>query len=135
MSASTPGPDAQVPVLRFEGGIPGIEDARGFVLSDLSEDGTFQQLTCVDDPDLAMVVAVPWLFFPTYAPELPDADRQALEIDAPEDAVVFCSVIADEDGRCLYLNLRAPFVANPRTLDARQVILDDEDLPLRARVG
>jgi flagellar assembly factor FliW len=124
-------PDA-TSVLRFHDGIPGFADAHGFVLSDLTEDGTFQLLTCVEDPDLSLVVTSPWLFFPDYAPTLPDSDQRVLGIDRPEDAVLFCTVIADDDADALHLNLRAPFVANANTLAARQVVLDDPDLPLRA---
>ena len=121
------------PVLRFDDGIPGFSEARGFVLSDLTEDGTFQLLTCVEDPDLSMVVASPWLFFPDYEPDLPEGDRRYLGIEEPEDAVLFCSVVADEDEDRIHLNLRAPFVANVRSHTARQVVLD-EALPLRATV-
>lgn len=128
--------DAQdPPVLRFADGIPGFADAHRFLLSDLTEDGTFQLLTCVEDPELSLVVAIPWLFFPDYAPELPEGDRRGLGIEDPTDAVVFCSVTAEDDVDELVLNLRAPFIANAHTREARQVILQDEDLPLRAPVS
>lgn len=123
----------ELAVLRFEDGIPGFTGARRFVLSDLTDDGTFQLLRSVDDPDLSLVVTSPWLFFPDYAPELPDIDQSVLGITDPAEAIVFCSVIA-EDTDELLLNLRAPFIANGRTRDARQVILEDESLPLRASV-
>jgi flagellar assembly factor FliW len=120
-------------VLRFADGIPGFADARRFVLSDLTDDGVFQLLTCLDDPELSLVVASPWLFFPDYAPELPTSDQRVLEIDAPDDAVVFCTVTVPDDTEQLLVNLKAPFVTNVRTHEARQVVLD-EDLPLRAPV-
>lgn len=125
--------DIEAAVLSFDDGIPGFTGARRFVLSDLTDDGTFQMLRCVDDPDLSLVVTSPWLFFPDYAPELPDVDQVVLGIQEPTEAVVFCSVIA-EDTDELVLNLRAPFIANSRTRSARQVILDDESIPLRAAV-
>ncbi|MFA9446398.1 flagellar assembly protein FliW [Egicoccus sp. AB-alg6-2] len=128
-----PDVDEQFAVLRFAEGIPGFPGARGFILSDLTDDGTFQLLSSVEDPELSLVVASPWLFFPDYAPELPVSDQDVLGIEQPEDAVLFCTVIAD-DNEALHLNLRAPFVANARTLDARQVVLDDSELPLRATV-
>jgi flagellar assembly factor FliW len=120
-------------VLRFADGIPGFADAHGFVLSDLTDEGTFQLLTSVDHPDLSLVVTSPWLFFPDYAPELSDGDQRVLGIERPEDVVLFCTVTAD-DTDALHLNLRAPFVANARTHAARQVVLDDDELPLRATV-
>ena len=127
-------PDTELPVLRFEDGIPGFPAARHFALSDLTEDGTFQLLTCVDDPELSLVVASPWLFFPDYAPDIPTGDAEGLQLEQAEDAALFCSVIADDHEDRIALNLRAPFVANARTLAARQVVLLDEDLPLRADV-
>ncbi|GGI06661.1 flagellar assembly protein FliW [Egicoccus halophilus] len=121
-------------VLRFRDGIPGFPTALRFVLSDLTDDGTFQLLTNVEDPSLALVVASPWLFFPDYTPELPVGDQVVLGIDRPEEAVLFCTVIADDETEALHLNLRAPFVLNARTLAARQVVLEDTGLPLRATV-
>lgn len=119
-------------ILRFDEGIPGFADARNFVLHDLTEDGVFQQMTCLEDPELAFVVLYPWLAFPDYSPELPESDQQALGITNPAEAVVFCSVLIDEEEGELFANLRAPFIAHARTLTARQVVLSDESLPMRA---
>lgn len=123
-------------VLRFPDGIPGFPQAQRFVLRDLSEsgDGAFQLLESVDDADLAMVVTVPWLFFPDYALELDDIDRHELGLERPEDAVVFCAVTTGEDGEAVYANLLGPFVVNARTRTGRQVVLADGSLPLRARL-
>lgn len=133
LDAPTSPSDGDVAVLRFADGIPGFAEAHRFALSDLTEDGTFQLLTCVEDPGVSLVVASPWLFFPDYAPELPDGDRRVLGLEDPTEAVLFCSVTAEDDVEQLVVNLRAPFVANASTRAARQVILD-EDLPLRAPV-
>jgi flagellar assembly factor FliW len=123
------GPD----VLTFDGGIPGFASAERFTLGDFTEDGTFQLLRSLDDPELSLVVTSPWLFFPDYGLDLPETERRELGIEDPAEALVFCSVIA-EDTEELFLNLKAPFVANARTRAARQVVLDDPDLPLRALV-
>lgn len=120
-------------VLTFRGGIPGFADAERFALQDLTDDGTFQLLACVDDPEVSLVVTSPWLFFPDYAPDLPDGELRTLGIEESSELVVFCSVRAD-DADELQLNLRAPFVAHARTHAARQLVLDDADLPLRATV-
>lgn len=127
-------PDASsVRELRFDDGIPGLTGAARYVLQDLTDDGTFQTLICVEDPSVSLVVTSPWLFFPDYAPQVPEVDREVLDLETPEDAIVFCTVVA-EDTDELALNLRAPFIVNQRTLSARQVLLEDEDLPLRATV-
>ena len=127
--------DTELRCLTFEVGIPGFADAKRWVLSDLTDDGIFQQLTCVDDPSLALVVLFPWLAFPDYAPDLPDAELRTLGIESPEDVVLFCAVTIDEENEQLYVNLRAPFVTHARTLAARQLVLDDETLPIRATIA
>ncbi|MCC5949520.1 MAG: flagellar assembly protein FliW [Nitriliruptoraceae bacterium] len=120
-------------VLSFEDGIPGFGTTRRFTLEDLTDEGTFQLLAAVEDPERSLVVTSPWLFFPDYTPDLPREDVRVLALKQPEDALVFCSVIADDHDE-MYVNLRAPFVANARSLSARQVVLDDAQLPLRAPV-
>jgi flagellar assembly factor FliW len=121
-------------VLTFDGGIPGFAAAERFTIGDFTVDGTFQLLQSLDDPELSLVVTSPWLFFPDYGLDLPEFERRELGIEDPTEALVFCSVIA-EDTEELFLNLRAPFVANARTRAARQVVLDDPELPLRALVS
>jgi flagellar assembly factor FliW len=123
------------PTLRFAEGIPGFPDLRRFTLLELAPDGAFQLLQSLDDPDIAMVVSVPWLFFPDYAPELGEAEQRDLGIDSPEEAVLFCPVAIDPDGETVYVNLLGPFVVNQRTNQGRQVVLADSSLPVRAPVS
>ena len=108
----------------FEDGIPGFPDHTSFVLVNFVEDGVFQLLQSVDDPDLAMVVASPWIFFPDYEPELTELDRSGLGLENAEDAVVFCSVVVADDSN-LSMNLLGPFVVNKHTRTGRQVVLMD----------
>lgn len=121
-------------ILRFPAGIHGFEDARRFTLRDLEEGGTFQLLECVDDPNLAMVVCIPWLLFPDYAPEIDEITQSELELTTPEDAIVFCSVTVEPDSEALYVNLLGPFVVNAHTLRGRQVVQHDLNVPVRASV-
>lgn len=120
--------------LRFDDGIPGYPDARNFVLSELVQDGAFQVLQNLEDPDLALVVAVPWLFFPDYSPELSDVDQDGLGIERQEDAIVFCPVTIDPDAETMHMNLLGPFVVNVATRVGRQIVLADQDFPLRAEI-
>jgi flagellar assembly factor FliW len=121
-------------VLRFRDGLPGFPGYERFALTELAEDGAFQLLQSVDDPDVSMVVTVPWLFFPEYAPELGEADQSDLGIERPEDATVFCPVTLDAEEETVYVNLLGPFIVNVRSRRGRQVVLADPDLPVRAAV-
>ncbi len=125
---------SQPKILSFPEGIVGFPDARTFTLSDLDESGTFQLFDCAERPELSMVVVVPWLLFPDYAPELDEPTQQALGIERPEDAIVFCSVTVEPEDEALYCNLLGPFVVNASTLQGRQVVQADLNLPVRASV-
>ena len=123
-------------VLVFADGIPGFPELHHFALSDLADTGVFQELLSLDDPGFAMIVAVPWLFFPDYAPELTEEEQEELQIFDPEQAIVFCPVTVDleESGGRIYVNLLGPFVVNSETLRGRQLVLTDSGYPVRAEL-
>ncbi len=122
---------SEAPVLTFDEGIPGFRRSRRFRLSEPQPDSAFQVLESLDEEGVALLVTEPWLFFPDYAFDLPDGDREALGLERPEDAVVRVAVTVDGEHRTARANLRAPFVLNAQTRRGRQVVLDD-DQPLRA---
>jgi flagellar assembly factor FliW len=129
-----PAGDDAPPVIHFGDGILGFPGCTDFVLLDISPDSAFQILQCLQDPDVSMIVAVPWLFFPDYEPELGETEREQLGITAPEDAIVFCSVTLEPDDDTVYLNLMGPFVVHQATLQGRQLVLADSEHPVRAAV-
>lgn len=131
--AASPEPPTGAIVL--DRGIPGLTTATDFTLEQLGDDdGAFQLLSATSDPAVALIVAVPWIFFPDYAPELGAADEAALGLDSPDEAIVFCPVTLDSENQVIYLNLLGPFVLNLTTRRGRQVVLADSDWPVRAPV-
>ena len=121
-------------VIHFADGIPGFPGLERFLIVELQEDGAFQQLQSVDDPDIAMIVCVPWLFFPEYAPVLTDAEQDELEIESSDDAVVFVPVSFDSASKQVFLNLLGPFVVNSTTRRGRQLVLTDSSYSARAPI-
>lgn len=126
--------DSEVQPIEFADGIPGFPNHTRFFVVDIVEDGVFQTLQSADDPDLKFIISVPWIFFPDYAPELTDVDQDGLDITSQDDAVVFCPVTLDGENRIAYMNLLGPFVVNARTLKGRQIVLTDQEFPLRAEL-
>ncbi len=135
MSATEDTSAAAGEALHFPDGLPGFPDMKQFVLIEFREDGAFQELRSVDDPDVSMIVCVPWLFFPEYAPVLSDEEQEELGIESQDDAVVFVPVTFDERDRQVSLNLLGPFVVNSRTRRGRQLVLADSDYPVRAPIA
>lgn len=133
MTDDMPTPSADR-TITFPDGIVGFPDVHSFALRDLDDDGTFQLLEALDAPDLSMVVCIPWLMFPEYAPDVDAESQAALGLAQPEDAIVFCSVTVDPEEDALYCNLLGPFVVNAKTLVGRQLVQHDLNLPVRASV-
>jgi flagellar assembly factor FliW len=126
--------DLEEKVVHFADGLPGFPELERFVLLDLRENGAFQQLQSIDDPSISMIVCVPWLFFPDYAPVLSDTEEQELELESASDAIVFVPVSFDTESRQASLNLLGPFVVNSRTRRGRQVVLTGSEYSVRAPI-
>ena len=123
---------AELPVLRFVRPMPGFADAGEFALVQLDDDGVLCALRSVADPDLRFLVVPPQVFFPDYAPELPDAVVAELGIARAEDVLVLVVLNAGTGLADTTANLLAPIVVDTVSRRAAQVILDDVDLPIRA---
>ncbi|MFJ4073999.1 MULTISPECIES: flagellar assembly protein FliW [unclassified Curtobacterium] len=70
---------------------------------------------------------------PAYAPELTDEQAAGLELTDPADAMLL--VVANPGASGTTVNLLAPIVVNARTAVGAQLILEDQDLPLRAELA
>ena len=133
-ASGPPGVPVGAKVLTFPDGILGFPGSTRFALVNDSEDALFQLLQSLDDESVALIVTVPWLFFPDYSPEISELERKQLHLHAPEDAIVFCPVTLTGDPDVVYLNLLGPFVVHKDSLEGRQVVLADSDWPVRAPV-
>lgn len=70
---------------------------------------------------------------PSYAPELTDEQAAGLELTDPADAMLL--VVANPGASGTTVNLLAPIVVNARIAVGAQLILEDQDLPLRAELA
>jgi flagellar assembly factor FliW len=119
-------------VLSFPRGLIGLGGSRYALLS-TDPDSPFSWLHSVEDPDLALPVTRPWLFFPSYEVVLSDAEAASIGLagDAPKD--VWVTVRATERVEDFTVNLRAPIVvtAGPDGPAAFQVINEAPDADVR----
>jgi flagellar assembly factor FliW len=120
--------------LHFPDGLPGLPDLENFVIVELREDGAFQQLQSLDNINVSMIVCVPWLFFPNYAPVLSDLEQAELELENPEDAILFVPVSIEPESHQIFLNLLGPFVVNSRTRRGRQLVLTGTNYTTRTPI-
>jgi flagellar assembly factor FliW len=118
-------------VIRFPGGLPGLENCREWaLLADAANDavGWLQSTT---RGDVALAVVSPRRFVPSYQVRIPRSELQPLGLTDVGDAQVV--VVAARTGTTLTLNLKAPIVINVETRTGRQVVASG-DLPMRHEV-
>lgn len=120
-------------IFAFEPGLGGFEALRRYALIP-EADSPVEWLVSLEDPDVCFALIEPFGFRPDYAFEVMDADTEALGMREAGDALVRCILTLNEDPAKITANLLAPLVLCRRTHLARQIVLQDENYPLRAQV-
>lgn len=118
--------------ITLDAGLIGFPLARHFRLTH-AEDGLYE-MECLDIPDMAFVVVAPSPFFPDYSPVIDPATARRIGLTKVEDAIVLLLVNLGSATEPPAANLLAPVVINTSTKKAMQVVLDNQDLPLRAHL-
>lgn len=113
-------------VITFPQRILGMGDNTAFVLYDLDDD--HRVLVARDDPTLSLLLVDPLRVDPNYPVERAFA-RYPFE---PEDLAIAAVATRPIDGSTPTVNLAAPMVFGIQTRRAAQILLDDENLPMRA---
>lgn len=118
------------PVIEFVTAVPGFPEARAWSLEAWGDDAEspFRLLSSNDVDGLAFVVVPPFLFFPDYEPELDDATVDALDINAPEDVIVYVVLTIGETIEQTTANLLGPVVINLVNNRAAQAVLHQPGL-------
>lgn len=101
-------------VISFPNGIPGFENDREYAIFSIDGDGPFYYMHAVRNPDLCLVLAVPFVFFPDYEPELSPESLDILEMESSEqELAVFTVLTIPQNFKDTTANLLAPIIINP----------------------
>jgi flagellar assembly factor FliW len=133
-TATAPAPvtPAAVRALTLAEPLPGFSGHREYVLVAADADGLLFWLQSIAPEGPRFLAVPPGPFFPDYAPTLPRAVCEDLELTSIADADLYCLVtVVGGDVRSATANLRAPVVVNPVSRRARQVVLADGGHPIR----
>lgn len=119
-------------LLQFDEGLIGIP-GRDWVLIAQRADAAILWLQSVEDPALALPVAVPETFYPDYAPVVDDATLMPLAQGDELPLEILCVVNASSgDLERFTINLRAPLLINPITGHGLQAINDADEYAVAA---
>ncbi|MHB0912637.1 MAG: flagellar assembly protein FliW [Armatimonadota bacterium] len=122
-------------ILHMNGGMLGFEPHKRFALLEDGTGGPFGWLQSVDNPSLAFLVVNPIDFFGDYDLEISDEDAESLGLTNPTDVKLMTTVTVDDRGGLITTNLLGPIVINSRTLQAKQVVLQDERYGTKHLIG
>lgn len=101
-------------------GLLGFEQVKKYVLLATPEEEPFMWLQMLDNPSQGFVVVPPMAVIPGYAPDIAQADVDALGIKSPDDAIIL-NIVTVRNGETT-VNLKGPIVVNRNTLVAKQCI-------------
>lgn len=121
------------PSLRFVSPPPGLTPLTDFVLNQIEGSAGLYALQASAQPTTRLFVLDAAIFLPNYTPMISSEQSSALSLDAPDDALVL--VVVNPGGESTTVNLMAPIVVNTHTGVCAQIILDDQDWPMRAELG
>jgi flagellar assembly factor FliW len=108
-------------VLEFPDGLIGLAGTH-YALIAQTEASPFYWLHSLEDPDLALPVTNPWVFFADYEARVSDDDASSIGIEDPEEATIFCVIRAAERPEDFTANLLAPVVVHAARRLGKQVI-------------
>ncbi len=114
--------------------ILGFPYSRRYVILNHKAGSPFKWLQSIDDGSLAFVIVDPRLFKPDYIVPLEKEDAEKLEIESENEAEVYVFVVIPEDPKEMSANLKGPLVINKRKKLAKQIVLIDDEYPLRYKL-
>lgn len=115
---------AEESIVQMPEGMLGFAEAKRFVLLQNEHIAAFKWLQSVDDPGLAFIVVNTRQFFPEYRFVFSEEQTASLGLKSPREATILTTVTIGNDG-AITTNMLGPIVMNPRTLLARQIVLED----------
>ena len=119
-------------IISFPEGVPGFEDVRQFVLLGRGEEDTsFFWLQSIDKPEVCFVVTDPFVIYNGYTVDIEDQDLAALNITTLEKVLTLVIVVIPEIILDARVNLKAPVIINIEKRLGKQVLQQNESLPIR----
>ena len=76
-------------IVHFAAGLPAFEDEHEFIIIPYDEESPYVFLQSAVTPDLAFLMAIPFIFFPDYEFRLEDDVLESLALERQEDLLLY----------------------------------------------
>lgn len=114
--------------LKFPAGLPGFEEHKQFILESRAEMRPFLWLRSVDDPEVALPVISCLLLKKQVLLHISKEELSLIGSPTQDDIAPYYVLRVDPKEGTITANTRAPVIINAKTMQGRQVILDQDDL-------
>lgn len=115
--------------VEFPSSLPGLAPLRFFTLSAVQDAVGLYSLDSLELPEVKIFLLDPGIHMTDYAPDF-EGQLDVIGNPAPENLLVL--VIVNTSDSQPHANLLAPVVIHTQTSQGAQIILDSQDLPMRA---
>ncbi len=121
-------PEARIQVKQ---GLLGFPKQTEFCLVDPQDENFIIWLQSMDQPKIAFPLLEPRFFQKNYCVKLSGVELRDLQLEAIHQAAVFVILTIPENIQLMTANLKAPLVINLQAQCAKQVILQENDYPIK----
>lgn len=121
-------------VITFPEGMLGFSKINEYVLVEKQDDSLFIWLQALKKPTIAFPLLEPQIIDRSYRVEMLDSDFKSLKLKNLNHAKVFSIITIPTDPSKMTANLKAPVIINVTSRLAKQVILHEQDYPIRKSI-
>ena len=124
-------------ILTFDNGILGFEDHKQYTIlfdSEEEERPAVSWLQCCDYPELALPVISPLGVKEDYNPGVEDELFKSLGDLRDDNLVILTTLTVTSDIKKMTTNLKAPIIINSDTRKGAQVIVENQDYPIKYEI-
>lgn len=119
-------------LINFVSGIVGFPELKRFLLiHDSESNGNIKWLQSIEEPAFAMPVIDPLFVMESYNPEIEDELLKPLDIKDESSILVLCTITVPKEIEKMSVNLMAPIIISGETRKACQIIVDQDEYPVK----
>ena len=119
-------------IINFPEGIPAFEEFHEYVLINVVEEIPYlYYMQGIGENAPCFAVIDPYYFVADYIPHISPADVKNLQCSGLEELRYLAIAIIESELEKSVMNLKSPLVICPETRKAKQIVLENDDYPLR----
>ncbi len=121
-------------IIHFEKGLPGFNGLKKYVIKQVEEESPFSILQSIEDEEIGFIIISPFFIKDNYEVKLSDEIIKNLNLEGPDEALLYSIVTLNSKIEDITANLKAPIVINIKNKKGEQYILDKETYGIKERV-